>query len=64
MATVELKLGMRVQDKVTGAVGTITAKAEYLYDSPQFLFEYLNDVGSICSSWFTSNRFLFLNEEE
>ena len=59
---VELKLGMRVQDKVTGAIGTITAKAEYLYDSPQFLFEYLDDSGSICSSWFFSERFMVLND--
>lgn len=54
----ELKLGMSVQDRVTGAIGTITAKAEYLYDSPQFLFEYLDDSGSICSSWFSSERFI------
>ena len=59
---VELKLGMRVQDTVTGAIGTITAKAEYLYDSPQFLFEYLDDSGSICSSWFSSERFMVLND--
>ena len=58
----ELKLGMKVQDKVTGAIGTITAKAEYLYDNPQFLFEYMDNSGSICSSWFSRNRFMALND--
>lgn len=61
MASVELKLGMEVKDRVTGAVGTITAKAEYLYDTPQFKFEYLGSDGAICSSWFSSERFIVLN---
>ena len=61
MAEVKLELGMKVQDNVTGAVGTITAKAEYLYGEPQFLLEYLNDVGSICESWFTPDRYTVLD---
>ena len=60
---VELKIGMKVKDKVTGAVGTVTAKAEYLHGTPQFLFEYLNKAGSICSSWFEADRFSILEEE-
>ena len=59
---VELKLGMKVKDNVTGAVGTITAKAEYLYGESQFLFEYLNETGSICSSWFSEDRYTVLND--
>lgn len=59
-----LKLGMTVQDKVTGAVGTVTAKATYLYGVPQFLFEYRNTSGNICSSWFESSRFIVICEEE
>lgn len=60
----KLELGMRVQDKVTGAIGTVTAKAEYLYGTPQYLFEYRNDAGSICSSWFEYERFSVLDKEE
>ena len=59
---VELKLGMKVKDNVTGAVGTITAIAKYLYGEPQFLFEYLNVSGSICSSWFPADRYTILND--
>ena len=53
---VELKLGMKVKDNVTNAVGTITAKAEYLYGEPEFLFEYQSKDGSICSSCYQASR--------
>ena len=59
---VELKLGMKVKDNVTDAVGIITAIAKYLYGEPQFLFEYLNESGSICSSWFSADRYTILND--
>ena len=53
---------MNVKDNVTGAVGKITAIAKYLYGEPQFLFEYLNESGSICSSWFSADRYTVLND--
>ena len=59
---VELKLGMKVKDNVTGAVGTITAIAKYLYGEPQLLFEYQSKDGSICSSWFSADRYTVLND--
>ena len=58
----ELKLGMKVKDNVTGAVGTITAIAKYLYGEPQFLFEYQSKDGSICSSWYPASRYTVLND--
>lgn len=59
---IELQLGMRVKDKVTDAEGTITAKVEYLYGENEYLFEYLNKSGSVCSSWFAASRFIVLND--
>lgn len=35
----DLKLGARVRDKITGFAGTLTAKAEYLHGEPQGLVE-------------------------
>ena len=57
-----LELGMKVKDKVTNAEGTITAIATYLYGENEYLFEYLNKSGSICSSWYVSSRFIVLND--
>ena len=59
---VELKLGMKVKDNVTDAVGIITAIAKYLYGEPQFLFEYQSKDGSICSSWYPASRYTVLND--
>ena len=33
----ELKLGMQVEDKITGFKGTLTAKAEYITGCTQYL---------------------------
>ena len=57
-----LELGMKVKDKVTDAEGTITAIATHLYGENEYLFEYLNKSGFICSSWYVSSRFIVLND--
>lgn len=57
MATAELRIGMKVRDRVTKKIGTITGKAEYLYGTPAFLFEYVDKTGALFANWYESERF-------
>lgn len=38
--TVELQLGMKAREKITGVTGTVTCIAKYLYERPQAMIEY------------------------
>ena len=39
------ELGNRAKDKVTGNVGTVTAKVEYLFGVTRFELTFENEIG-------------------
>ena len=54
--TCELRLGMRVRDKVTKVEGTLTCIANYWHESSQYLIEYVDKNGLACEKWVGINR--------
>ena len=46
-----IKLGTKVRDKETKFEGVVTARAEYLYDSPRVLMENVDSTGRPIEWW-------------
>lgn len=51
----EFPLGTRAKDRITGFVGTITARIEYFDSSPKVQLEELVD-GKVATEWFDIAR--------
>lgn len=51
----KIQLGQKVKDIVTGVIGTVTAKIEYLHGTPQVCIEYMSDAGAT-EKWITEER--------
>lgn len=52
----ELQLGMKVREKITGVIGTVTCIARYLYERPQAMIEYTDKNGMACEKWAAVDR--------
>lgn len=50
-----INLGDKVQDSITGVVGVVTAKAEYLHGKPTACVEFVAD-GKPQEWWFAQER--------
>lgn len=55
-----IELGTKAKDKQTGFVGSITARVEYLYDTPQVLLEGVDSTGRPCDYWVNESRIEFV----
>ena len=51
-----IKLGTIVKDKETGFTGTVTARAEYLYDKPRVMVESMDSTGRPIEWWYDESR--------
>jgi hypothetical protein len=51
----KIELGSKVKDSVTGVIGTVTARVEYLYGSPRVMVEYAAE-GKASELWCEENR--------
>lgn len=52
----KIQLGAKVKDSVTGFVGTVTARCEYLDNPPQVLAEGIDSTGRPISQWINESR--------
>ena len=50
-------LGTKVKDNVTGFVGTVTARCEYLNGEPRVAVEGLDTTGRPIEVWAVESRF-------
>lgn len=55
----QIKLGDKCKDKITGFAGTCTARCEYLYDGPIYLIERNGDIES---KWIQEQRLEVVSE--
>ena len=51
-----INLGTKCKDKETNFEGRVTARVEYLYDSPQVLLEGMDATDSPVSYWIAETR--------
>jgi len=59
------KLGDQVRDRVTGFTGTVTARAEYLYEQDAFLVENVVEPGrSAKAVWTPAARLVPLDQPD
>lgn len=49
-------LGKKFKDKLTGVVGVVTARIEYLDGSPRSLLEYVDAAGHAHEKWVEDTR--------
>ena len=52
----KIKLGENIKDPVTGFVGVVTARAEYMHRDPMILAEGIDSTGRPIEWWFDENR--------
>ena len=52
----KIQLGAKVKDSVTGFVGTVTARCEYLDDDPRLLTEGIDNTGRPIEHWIKESR--------
>jgi len=52
----KIQLGAKVKDSVTGFVGTVTARCEYLHHDPQVLAEGIDTTGRPIEQWIKESR--------
>lgn len=51
-----IKLGTKVRDKETKIEGIVTARAEYLYDEPRIMIEFVDTTGRPVEWWYNETR--------
>lgn len=59
----EIELGAKVKDKVTGSVGSITARVEYIWGEPSYLMEFKSKSGNHEEKWYPASRLEVLKDE-
>ena len=52
----KIELGSKVKDSVTGYIGTVTARCEYLHHGPQILAESIDSTGRPIEWWVKESR--------
>ena len=51
-----IKLGTKVKDKETKTEGIVTARAEYLYEEPRVMIEFVDTTGRPIEWWYNEAR--------
>jgi hypothetical protein len=52
----KIQLGAKVKDSLTGFVGTVTARCEYLNGGPRVMLEGNDSTGRPVEHWFNESR--------
>ena len=58
----DIEFGTEVKDGITGLVGVVTARVEYLHDTPDVRVESLDpSTGRIVETWISPDRLKVVN---